>query len=143
MECPMPNYGKYDDTFLRNFLHAKKIAIYGLSPDTSKTSYHVAEYLKNAGYTLFPIHPKADEILGFKVYPTLSSLPDTVDILNVFRKSEAIFDVVKEAFDSQKVQRIWVQLGIQNAQALEFCAQKQIPYIENLCILVEHRRLFA
>ncbi len=131
----------YQDSFLKSFLNVKNIAILGLSSDKTKPSYEIAEYLLAHGYTIFPIHPKAKEILGLKVYAHIHELPCCVDILNVFRKSEAIFDIAQEAIESGKVKSIWVQLGIQNTQALMLCKKAHMPYVEDRCILLEHKRL--
>ncbi|RAX56824.1 hypothetical protein CCZ01_08165 [Helicobacter monodelphidis] len=131
----------YDDALIKSFLSGKHIAIVGLSDNPDKVSYQVGKYLKNNGYKLYPIYPKGDEILGFKVYRNIAELPYKVDVLNIFRKSEAILDIVKEAIDSQKTSRIWVQLGLHNQEAKKLCAEHNIPYIEDICIKIEHQRL--
>lgn len=130
----------YSDDFIREFLKARDIAIVGLSPDKGKPSYAVAAYLKKKGYNIFPVYPKAEEILGFKVAKTLKDIP-TVDTLVIFRKSEAVESVVKEAVEYQCAHRIWVQLGIFSPNAQRICADHQIPYVENRCIAIEHERL--
>lgn len=129
------------DFVLREFLQGQKIAILGLSPDSSKPSYEVGVYLKNAGYTLFPVYPRGEEILGFVVCHSLQELPCVVDVLVIFRKSEAVESVVREALQLRCARRIWVQEGIHSEPAHRLCQEAGIPYIENRCIAKEHERL--
>ena len=126
---------------LSQFWQGQNIAIVGLSPDSSKPSYEVGEYLKNAGYILYPVYPREEEILGFSVYHSLQDSPCVVDILVIFRKSEAVESVVREALVLRIARRIWVQLGISNTHARALCEAAGIPYVENLCIAREHERL--
>lgn len=126
---------------LSHFWQGQNIAIVGLSPDSSKPSYEVGEYLKNAGYTLYPVYPRGEEILGFSVCHSLQELPCVVDVLVIFRKSEAVESVVREALALRIARRIWVQLGISSAPARALCEAARVPYVENLCIMREHERL--
>lgn len=130
----------YSDDFILEFLKGRDVAIVGLSPDKGKPSYAVAAYLKKRGYNIFPVYPKAEEILGFKVAKSLKDIP-AVDTLVIFRKSEAVESVVKEALECKCANRIWVQLGIFSPNAKRLCMDSQIPYIENRCIAIEHERL--
>ena len=97
-------------------LSAKTIASVGLSSNQEKESYWIVSYLKEQGYHIIPVNPTATEILGEKVYPDLSSIPEKVDVVQVFRKSEDVPPVVDEAIKiGAKV--VWMQEGIVNEEA--------------------------
>lgn len=127
---------------------AKNIAILGLSPDERKASNAVAKYLLAQGYNVIPIYPKIPpngEILGKKAYPNLQEAfcqNAKIDILNIFRKSEALEGIALEIITLEnKPKCVWVQLGLSNAHAKEILKRAKIIYEENSCIKVEHERL--
>ncbi len=127
---------------------AKSIAILGLSPDESKPSNEVARYLLEQGYRVIPIHPKGGEILRIPIYRSLQeafraeSQKGGIDILDIFRKSEAIFEIAREVLELEtKPKCIWVQLGLQSSQSKEILENAGRIYFENLCIKLEHQRL--
>lgn len=132
---------------IRDILQSSKnIAILGLSNDSSKPSFMVAQYLVEHGYNVIPIHPKYKEIMGFKVYSNLHDAfcNENIDILNVFRKSEVILDITKEVLGfNNKPKCIWVQLGIESMEAKKLMQNSDIVYIENLCIKIEHEAIFG
>ncbi|MBN1407631.1 MAG: CoA-binding protein, partial [Calditrichaceae bacterium] len=80
-------------------MRLKNIAIVGLSPKPDKTSYQVGAYIKQAGYNVFPVNPNYDNVMNLKCYNTLKEIPEPVDIVNIFRKSEDVLPVVKEAIN--------------------------------------------
>src|ERR1035438_7386797 len=90
---------------------AKTIAVVGLSDSPNRTSYGVAQYMQSQGYRIIPINPSITESLGEKAYPTLSDVPEKIDIVNVFRRSEFVPEVVEEAIQL-KVPAIWMQEGV-------------------------------
>lgn len=128
---------------------SKVIAVLGLSPKADKPSHRIAKFLQNKGYKILPIYPKGGEILGENAYPSLQKAFETqrqagvsIDILNVFRKSEALPQVAREVLELRNPPRcVWVQLGLENAQAKEMLGNAGIIYIENLCIKLEYERL--
>lgn len=121
---------------------SKTVAVVGLSPDPSATSHQIGAYLQGAGYRIFPVHPAAGDVLGEKAYPSLAALPGPVDIVDVFRRSEHIAGVANEvAALPWKPRLLFVQLGISSAEAAEISAKAGIPYVEDRCIKIEHRRL--
>ncbi len=132
---------------------AKNIAILGLSPDESKASNVVARYLTLQGFNVIPIYPRANgEILGRKAYASLQeafsdealSECGGIDILNVFRKSEALQAVANEVLRlKNKPKYVWVQLGLFNENAKAICENAGILYEENSCIKLEFQRLFS
>ena len=139
--------------------NAKNIAILGLSPDENKASNIVARYLLAQGYNVIPIYPRlpeSGEILGHRAYVSLQeafsdlALLDscgqsgTIDILNVFRKSEALEAVANEIIALKNVPKcVWVQLDLHNAKAKEILQNAGIAYEEDSCIKLEHRRLLG
>lgn len=132
---------------------AKNVAILGLSPDESRASNAVARYLIAQGFNVIPIYPRANgEILGRKVYASLQeafsdealSECGEIDILNVFRKSEALEAVANEVLRlKNKPKCVWVQLGLFNENAKVICENAGILYEENSCIKLEFERLFS
>lgn len=129
---------------------SKTIAILGLSPSEDKPSHKVAKYLLEKGYRIIPIYPKGGEILGMKVYRSLQEVfcdesirqSGGVDILDIFRKSEALLGIIQEISGLEnKPKCVWAQLGIQRQGAKEELETKGIMYFENLCIKLEHQRL--
>lgn len=132
---------------------AKNVAILGLSLDESKASNVVARYLIAQGFNVIPIYPRANgEILGRKAYASLQeafsdealSECGEIDILNVFRKSEALQAVANEVLRlKNKPKCVWVQLGLFNENAKAICENAGILYEENSCIKLEFERLFS
>lgn len=126
---------------------AKNIAVLGISADTSKASNEVARYLISQGYNILPIHPKHSEILGKKAHKNLQEAFDengAIDILNIFRKSEALEGIAKEIVAlKNKPKYVWIQLGLRSPRAREIIQSAGIAYIEDSCIELEHKRLIA
>ncbi|ABO50840.1 CoA-binding domain protein [Desulforamulus reducens MI-1] len=120
----------------------KTIAVVGLSDKPHRDSYKVAQYLQQHGYRIIPVHPRVQEVLGERAYKTLAEIPDQVDLVNVFRKSEETPQVVEEAIPL-KPQAIWLQLGISNEAAAKLATNAGLAFIQNKCIKVEHARLLA
>ncbi|WP_106768219.1 CoA-binding protein [Paenibacillus faecalis] len=118
---------------LRN---AGNIAVVGLSDKTDRTSYMVAQAMQNRGYRIIPVNPKATEILGEKCYPSLQDIPEQVDIVNVFRKSEYCADVAREAVKIG-ANVLWLQLGIINEEAADIAKEGGMIAIMDRCIKVE------
>jgi len=120
----------------------KNIAIIGASPNPKKDSHIVTKYMIDAGYNVFPIYPKEDTILGQKVYRKLADIEDKVDIVVVFRKPEAVKAVAEAAIARGDVDVLWTQLGIVNNEAAKMAEENGIKVVQNLCIKIEHKRLF-
>jgi predicted CoA-binding protein len=123
-------------------LSAKTIASVGLSSSDEKESYWIVLYLKEQGYRIIPVNPKATEIFGEKVYPDLSSIPDKVDVVQVFRKPEDVPPVVEEAIKiGAKV--VWMQEGIVNEEAAQKARVAGLQVVMNACMRATHRRLIG
>jgi uncharacterized protein len=117
------------------------IAIVGLSPDNEKASNIVANYLIAHGYRIIPVNPGYDEILGQKSYKSLSEIPEAIDIVDIFMRSEKVLPVVEEAIKLKPLV-IWLQLGIINEVAKKLVEDKGITFFMNVCIKQEHEKLF-
>ena len=118
---------------------AKTIAVVGLSDNPARTSYGVSAYMQSQGYRIIPVNPAISEALGEKAYPTLSEVPEKIDIVNVFRRPEHVPEVVDEAI-RLGVPAIWMQEGVVH-EAAEKARQAGIFVVMNRCILKEHGRL--
>jgi len=118
------------------------IAVVGLSPNPMRPSNSVARYLQRSGYKIVPINPGHDEILGEKSYRTLTDAArdHTIDVVDVFRRSENAGTVVDEAIPL-KPQLIWLQQGVVDAAAQARAAKAGIPFVQDHCLAVEHRQL--
>jgi predicted CoA-binding protein len=123
-------------------LSTKTIASVGVSSNPEKESYGVAAYLKDQGYRLIPVNPTATEILGEKTYPSLSDIPEKVDVVQVFRKPEDVPLVVEEAIKiGAKV--VWMQAGIVNEEAAQKAREAGLQVVMDACMRVTHRRLIG
>jgi predicted CoA-binding protein len=117
----------------------KMIAVVGLSSNPSRPSFGVTEYMQGAGYRIIPVNPNESEVLGEKSYARLENVPERIEIVNVFRRSENVPPVVESAICvGAKV--VWMQLGVENAAAAERAQAAGLIVVEDACILVEHRR---
>ncbi len=122
---------------------AKTVAVIGCSPDPYRTSNYAAKYLMEKGYQVIPINPKEKEILGETCYPDLNSIPKNVrvDIVNIFRRSIHTKGVVDEVIQWKKETGqnpvVWTQLDVSSPQAELKAEEAEIPYVKNLCIMVE------
>ena len=121
---------------------SKTIAVLGLSPKPGRDSYQVAAYLKDRGYTVIPVRPAQEEILGEKAYPSLDDVPGPVDIVDVFRSSEQILPHAHEAL-RRKPGTFWMQEGIENREAAALLTAAGIDVVMDRCIKREHARLFG
>ncbi len=121
---------------------ARVIAVVGLSPDTAKASNIVAKYLMAHGYRVIPVNPEHTEILGQRSYPSVSDIPEKIDIVDVFRRTVDALPVVEEAV-ALTPKAIWLQLGIVNEEARKIAEDKGISFFMDLCIKQEHARLIG
>jgi hypothetical protein len=132
---------RYSDSEIKEILSMKNVAVVGMSKNPEKDAHQIPRYLMNNGYNVIPVNPTADEILGKKCYKNLRDVPDNVDIVDVFRPSEDVPPVVKDAI-AKGVKVVWMQLGISNNEAAKEASEKGIKVVYNRCMLQEHRRLF-
>jgi len=141
MECEFPTVNANNDQIRTILSEVKTIAVLGLSPDASKDSYRVAQYLQSVGYKIIPVYPKEDEILNEKVYRSLEEIPFPVDMVNIFRKPNAL-DVIVDACNTRgDVKVFWAQIGIVNNEAAKRAQDAGMKVVQNHCSMVEHRRI--
>lgn len=143
MECEFPTVNATNDEIRSIFSEVKTIAVLGLSPDSTKDSYRVAEYLKNAGYTIIPVYPKEETILGEKVYRSLAEIPFAIDMVNIFRKPNALNDVADACIERGDIKVFWAQKGIVNNEAAERARSAGMKVVQNHCTMVEHRLIYG
>jgi predicted CoA-binding protein len=118
------------------------IAIVGLSADWFRPSYFAAKYMQEHGFKIIPVNPKYTEILGEKCYPDLKSIPEKVDMVDVFRKSADCAPIAKEAVAiGAKV--LWLQLGVENDEAKAVAETGGLEFVQNRCVKIEYARLFG
>jgi predicted CoA-binding protein len=126
---------------ISEILHsAHTIAVVGLSGKRYRPSYGVAEYLKRAGYRVIPVNPEETEVLGEKCYPDLDSVPDAIDVVDIFRRSEFVPDIVEAAI-RKGAKAIWMQEGVVHEEAAHRAEAAGIAVAMDRCILKDHRRL--
>ena len=123
---------------------SKTIALVGLSSDRQKASYFVAGYLKDEGYRIVPVNPKADTILGEKVYPDVASIPFPIDLIDIFRPPQDVDEIVNQAIARRQKgidsAAIWMQLRIVNLPAAERALAAGLTVIVDKCVKMEHGR---
>ncbi|HKN74132.1 MAG TPA: CoA-binding protein [Candidatus Acidoferrum sp.] len=127
------------DPILEILKQYKTIAVVGLSSNPARASYEVAEYIKDVGYKIIPVNPNETEVLGEKSYARLEDVPEKVEIVDVFRRAEDVPPVVESAI-AVGAKVVWMQLGIENAEAAERARAAGLIVVEDACILMEHRR---
>ena len=134
-----------DDEIRTLLAGTKTIAVLGIKPEShsGQPAFYVPEYMARAGYDIIPVpvyYPEVTEILGKKVYRDLSQIPQEIDLLNVFRRSE---DIPKHTHEilAKKPKAVWFQLGIRNDEVAQRLAEAGIKVVQDLCLMVEHRAL--
>ena len=145
MECEFPSVNSNNEEIIEIFKNTKTIAIAGLSPDASKASNMVAVYLQNAGFKIIPVYPKEDIILGEKVYRTISEIPFKIDMVDIFRKPDAIAKVVDEVLvlkNEKNIKTVWFQLGLSNNEAAQKALDSGLKVVQNKCTKIEHKAIY-
>lgn len=118
------------------------IAVVGLSADWYRPSYFAAKYMQEHAFRIIPVNPKYTEILGERCYPDLKSIPDKVDIVDVFRKSEDCAPIAKEAA-AIGAKALWLQIGVMNEEARQIASAAGMDFVQNRCVKIEYARLFG
>lgn len=121
---------------LRN---TRTIAVVGFSSHTHRPGYYVPAYLQRQGYEILPVNPNLDEALGKSAYSSLGEIHDPVDLVLIFRRSEAVPPFVEQAIQ-MGAKAVWMQLGIVNEVAAQQAAQAGLEVVMDACMMVEHRR---
>ena len=142
MECEFPSVNSNNEEIKEIFKNTKTIAIAGLSPNEEKASNMVARYLQRAGFKIVPIYPKEETILGEKVYRSLEEIPFKIDMVDVFRKPNAIAAVVDACIARGDIDCVWTQLGLVNNEAASKAVEAGMKVVQNKCTKIEHNALF-
>ncbi len=121
---------------------SKTIAVVGLSPKSERPSNDVARYLISAGYTVIPVNPGQSEILGRTCYPDLSSVPEAIDIVDIFRRPEHVLPIVEEAIKI-KAKVVWMQEGVVHEEAAKKARAAGLKVIMDRCLKVDHANLLG
>jgi uncharacterized protein len=133
----------HTDSDLRKFYSMKNIAVVGMSGTEGKAANYVPQYMIEQGYNIIPVNPNSPQIMGRRSYQTTSAIPENVEIVNVFRPSKDVPDVVKDALKKDGVKLIWMQEGIYSKEAEDLARARGIDVVYNRCMMVEHKRLFG
>lgn len=138
--CNMVGYNSTPKEIETIFNEIKTIAIVGLSPKVDRDSNRVGKYLQSQGYKIIPVNPTQNQILGEKSYPSLLDIPQQIDAVDIFRKSEAVPEIVNEAIN-KGTSVIWMQLGVVNNEAAKDACEANIKVVMNKCMMREHLRI--
>ena len=135
------NTDSHSSIDIRKILELKNIAVVGMSNTDGKPANFVPKYLIQNGYNVIPVNPTTKEVLGKKSYVSVSEIPEQVDIVDVFRRSEDVQPVVDDAIKKKGIKVIWMQSGIYNKDAERKAKENGIDVVYNRCMKVEHSML--
>ena len=130
-----------DSNTIREILKLNNIAVVGMSPKQERPSHYVAMYLKENGYTIYPVNPGHDKIAGMDCYPDLESIPDSIDVVDIFRRSEFAPLIVDSAI-SIGAKAVWMQDTVIHEEAGKKAEDAGLLMVMNDCMLRQHRKLF-
>ncbi|WP_225334350.1 CoA-binding protein [Halomicrobium urmianum] len=129
------------DDELREILDYDTVAVVGSSTTEGKAAHEIPKYLQQQGYRVIPVNPFADEVLGEQSYDSITDVPDEVDVVDVFRPSEEVPDIVDETLERDDVAAIWLQQGIRHDDAAGRAEEAGLDVVQDRCMKVEHQRL--
>jgi len=128
---------------LRRILaRSRTIAVVGLSANWYRPSYFAAKYLQDHGYRVIPVNPNYEQVLGERCYPSVSAIPEPVDVVDGFRKSEEMVELARDAVN-KKASVLWMQLGIRNEEALRIASDAGLDVVVDRCMKIEHARILG
>jgi predicted CoA-binding protein len=130
-----------DQDLIKLLQESKTIAVVGLSSNPARASFGVSRFLQRQGYRIIPVNPAETEVLGERAYPSVHEIPVEVDIVDIFRRSEAVPEVVEDAL-LKKPRLIWMQEGVVHQEAARKAEAAGIPVVMDRCMLKELARLF-
>jgi len=140
MDCEFPEQNATEAEVRELLQNARTIAVVGISPKPDRDSHKVAAYLMEQGYTVYPVRPGCKEILGRECYRSLTDLPEPVDIVDVFRRPDAMPEVVEQAIENG-AGAVWMQLGLANNAAADRAREAGLKVVMNKCTKIEHLRM--
>ena len=127
-----------DQKIVESILKMGTIAVVGISANSQRPSNYVSDYMKKNGYKIIPVNPFHDNILNETSFPNLLNIPFPVDVVNVFRRSEFVLPIIKDAIKI-KAKAIWLQDGVISEEGAELAAEAKLLFIMNDCLLRKHR----
>ncbi len=128
------------DAISQALSQSKTIAVVGLSDNPARPSHEVAEYLQRQGYRIIPVNPNIQSVLGQKSYPDLLSVPEPVDVVDIFRNPDAVPAIVEQAIAKQ-AKVVWMQPGAENLDAAERADAAGLQVVVGVCMMRQHRVL--
>lgn len=132
-----------DSNQLKRILgECKTIAVVGLSANDMRPSYFAAKYMQDHGYRIIPVNPNYDEILGEKSYPDLLSIPEPVDMVDLFQRADRVMPFAEQAIQI-KAKVLWMQLSVINEEAAKLASEAGMEVVMNHCVKIEYARLFG
>jgi predicted CoA-binding protein len=135
--CEFPAHNSTNEEIKEILSNYKVVAVVGISNKPDRDSFRVASFLKERGYKIVPVNPNYDAVLGEKCYPNLSSIPFAVEIVDIFRKPEAVPPIADEAI-KVGAKAVWMQIGIVNNEAAERLIKNGIKVVMNKCMMIEY-----
>ncbi len=142
VQCEMPKYYSPPEEIKDILKNYKVVAMVGLSDKPERPSFEVAAYLKSKGYKIIPVNPNVKEVLGERAYPSLKDVPDQVEIVDIFRKPEAVHEIVEQAIE-KGAKVVWMQEGVINNEAAKRALDAGLKVVMNRCMLKEHSALYG
>ena len=133
---------QHSESEIIKFYDLKNIAVVGMSKSEGKAAHYVPKYLIDRGYNVIPVNPTAGEMQGRRSYPAVSSVPEKIDIIDIFRPSDEVPAIVEDALKKKGIKVIWMQEGIYSEEAERMAREKGVEVVYNRCMLAEHVRLF-
>ena len=138
--CELPSAAKANKKLCEILKRAKTIVVVGLSPKEHRASHQVAKYMQQKGYKIIPVYPREEEILGERVYRSLDEIDFEVDIVDIFRKGEDTPPIVEKAVKLPGIKCVFLQEGVTNEKSKEIAENAGVFYVEDKCLMVEHKR---
>ncbi len=137
----------YTDEYLRGIFETTKIiAVVGMSSNQNRPSHYVSRFLSEKGFRVIPVNPglEGQELLGEKVYARVRDIPFDVDMVDIFRRSEAVPEIVDDALAHwPSLKTIWMQIGVQHAEAATKAVTRGVNVVQNRCPKIEYQRLYG
>lgn len=138
--CEFPEHNAPDDAIEAMLKNYRTVAVVGISTKPHRDSYQVAAFLQEHGYRVIPVNPRYDEVLGEKCYPSLLKVPGPVEIVDIFRRPDAVPEIVEQAIQvGAKV--VWMQLGIVHNEAAKKALSAGLDVVMSRCIKIEYQRM--
>ena len=137
--CPLPSSNRRNDpeaATVARLIRGQRIAVVGLSDDPMRTANRIAHFLRSVGREVIPVNPNYETVMGVKCYPTVASIPEKVDVVDVFRRAQFCAAVVEDAIRA-KAGGVWLQSGIVSSEAKRLAEEAGMDYVEDRCLMVE------